>query len=63
MQKYNIQGSYAIFLLSRNKLRGNNIFNSLEMLRHQARLGFKLWFDIDPVITQDIKRNILPISR
>jgi len=45
-------------LLKRAKARGNPIINGLEMLLHQARPGFKAWFDIEPKITNDLRKTI-----
>ncbi|MEC9077655.1 MAG: shikimate dehydrogenase [Pseudomonadota bacterium] len=45
-------------LLKRAKARGNPIISGLEMLFHQARPGFKMWFNIEPQITNDLRKII-----
>lgn len=45
-------------LLKQAKARGNLIISGLEMLFHQARPGFKAWFNIEPQITNDLRKTI-----
>lgn len=45
-------------LLKQAKARGNPIISGLEMLFHQARPGFKAWFNIEPQITNDLRKTI-----
>lgn len=41
-------------LLLAARHRGNPVVKGLGMLLHQGRLGFKLWFGVDPDVTADL---------
>jgi shikimate dehydrogenase len=45
-------------LLLQARLRGNPTSNGLGMLIHQARPAFKAWFDILPVVTQELRMSM-----
>jgi shikimate dehydrogenase len=42
-------------LLSAARARGNPAADGLGMLLHQGRVGFKLWFGLDPEVSEDLK--------
>lgn len=42
-------------LLKSARKRGHKVATGLPMLIHQGRLGFKLWFGVDPEVTADLQ--------
>jgi shikimate dehydrogenase len=44
--------------LAMARLRGNPTVNGLGMLLHQARPAWKLWFDLEPAVTADLRQLI-----
>lgn len=46
-------------LLDRAKRRGNPVVDGLGMLLHQAAPGFKLWFGVQPEVTQELRQLIV----
>jgi len=38
--------------------RGNNTVNGLGMLLHQGRPAWKMWFDIEPVVTPELRERM-----
>jgi shikimate dehydrogenase len=45
-------------LLAAARRRGNRTVDGLGMLLHQACIAWKLWFDIDPEVTPDLRATI-----
>jgi shikimate dehydrogenase len=45
-------------LLAAAKRRGNRTVDGLGMLLHQACIAWKLWFDIDPDVTPDLRATV-----
>lgn len=46
-------------LLVAAKARGNAVVDGLGMLLHQARVGFRGWFGIEPEVTAELRRFVL----
>lgn len=46
-------------LLARARARGNPVVDGLGMLLHQARLGFRQWFGVEPVVDAALRRAVL----
>lgn len=46
-------------LLAAARARGNPVVDGLGMLLHQARLGFRLWFDREPEVTPALRAAVL----
>lgn len=46
-------------LLIKAAKKGNKIVDGLGMLLYQAQLSFKVWFDIEPEVTEDLRKYIL----
>ncbi len=44
--------------LAMARLRGNSTVNGLGMLLHQARPAWKLWFGLEPEVTEDLRHLI-----
>jgi len=42
-------------LLKAARLRGNPTLNGLGMLLHQGPLAWKVWFGIEPLVTQELR--------
>jgi shikimate dehydrogenase len=38
--------------------RGNPTVNGLGMLLHQGRPAWKMWFDVEPVVTQELRERM-----
>ena len=46
-------------LLKKSKERGHEIVDGLGMLLHQARLGFKLWYGVNPEVNNEQRLHVL----
>tara|TARA_B100000674_G_C37953432_1_gene968392 strand:+ start:1517 stop:2353 length:837 start_codon:yes stop_codon:yes gene_type:complete len=46
-------------LLKASKNRGNEIVDGLDMLLHQAKVGFHLWYGVSPEVTSDQRAYVL----
>jgi shikimate dehydrogenase len=46
-------------LLSAARQRGNPTVDGLGMLLHQARRGFASWFEVEPEVTEELRRFVL----
>jgi shikimate dehydrogenase len=46
-------------LLAVARARGNPVVDGLGMLLHQARPGFRAWFEVDPAVDQDLRAAVL----
>ena len=46
-------------LLVAARSRGNSVVDGLGMLLYQARPGFKIWFEREPEVTEDLRRIVL----
>ncbi len=46
-------------LLARARARGNAVVDGLGMLLHQARLGFRQWFGVEPEVDAALRRAVL----
>ena len=46
-------------LLKEARMRGNPVVDGLGMLLHQARPGFDAWFEVDPVVDQELRMHVL----
>jgi shikimate dehydrogenase len=46
-------------LLARARQRGNPVVDGLGMLLHQARLGFRQWFGVEPAVDAELRRAVL----
>ncbi len=45
-------------LLVAARARGNGAVDGLDMLLHQARLGFQLWFGVEPTVDDALRRHV-----
>ena len=50
-------------LLMEARRRGHPVVEGLPMLLHQGRLGFKNWFNVDPVVTSDLYEEIASCAK
>ena len=46
-------------LLAAARARGNPVVDGLGMLLHQARLGFRQWFGVEPAVDAELRRAVL----
>ncbi len=46
-------------LLKQARERGNPVVDGLGMLLHQAVLGFKAWFGVQPKVTEELRQHVL----
>ena len=46
-------------LLAVARARGNPVVDGLGMLLHQARPGFRAWFDVDPAVDDELRAVVL----
>ncbi len=46
-------------LLLEAESKGHKVVDGLGMLLHQARAGFKAWFDIDPEVDEGLRQHVL----
>jgi shikimate dehydrogenase len=46
-------------LLKNASDRGNLVVDGLGMLLYQAQLGFKMWFEIQPEVTKELREHVL----
>ena len=44
--------------LAAARARGNRVFNGVGMLLHQGRPAWKLWFDVEPVVTAALRARM-----
>jgi shikimate dehydrogenase len=46
-------------LLAAARARGHTVVDGLGMLLHQARPGFRAWFEVDPEVSQALRTTVL----